>query len=282
MGIIFALTYAIIVSIGKIVLKRSFADLNSSSAFFIETIFGILIWIPTSFALGAKPSEILSILPIAFISAILSEAYIFYIYTKGDISVIGTIFPSYSIFTIIFATVFLNEGLSYPQLIAISATILGVIIISFSKTSADKIERNFAPAIWALSGALAVGISDTLSKGQINETSAYSFLVALAICQIPVSLGFLTLEKTKIPFREIIFTKKYKYSVISAFLIAVAQLFFWLAFEGTLASIASPITSTNTAFTAIFAFFILKERITISRVLGIFLVILGIIIISLI
>lgn len=74
--------------------------------------------------------------------------------------------------------------------------------------------------------------------------------------------------------------KRYKLLIVSAFLIALAQLFFWLSFEGVKASVASPITSTNAMFTALLAFIFLKEEVNLKKAMGILLVLTGIIIIS--
>ncbi|GAB4283883.1 MAG: DMT family transporter [Candidatus Dojkabacteria bacterium] len=282
MGILFALIYATVVSIGKIILKKSFAEFKPSVSFFWETVFGILIWLPLGFLLGGTAEEALRVLPIALLGAILSEAYIFYIYTKGDISIIGTVFPTYSIFTIFFSALLLNESLSNLEIIAVLLTLFGIFTIVV-ETSLSKLLKSAMPVLWALSGAFAVGIGDTLAKGGINETSAYSFLIALGIAQIPVALAFLTLEKSdmKSTFGALSYLKKYKFPLIAAFLIALAQFFFWLAFEGTKASIASPLTSTNTAFTALFAYFILKEKLGLRKTLGVCLVIIGILVTSL-
>jgi transporter family protein len=281
MGILFGISYAIIVSFGKIILKKSLTDFKPSVSFFWESVFGLIIWLPTSALFGINLKDVIAIIPVVILSAILSEAYIFYIYTKGDISVIGTIFPSYSIFTILFASIILHEKLTQIELIAVALTITGILLISIPRKGI-KIIDNLSPVLWALSGAIAVGFADSVGKSAINQTSSYTFLFTLGIVQIPVALGFLYLEKEKLSDTIFAFKNlgKYKQPFISAFLIALAQLFFWLSFEGVPASIASPISSTNAMFTAILAFVLLKEDMSKIKVIGIILVISGIIGIS--
>lgn len=45
--------------------------------------------------------------------------------------------------------------------------------------------------------AIAIGLSDTLTKGIINSTSSFNFLVAIAVVQIPVALIYLLITKQK-------------------------------------------------------------------------------------
>jgi drug/metabolite transporter (DMT)-like permease len=196
MGIVFGVLYALIVSIGKVLMKKSFSDFKASESFFLESIFGVIIWLPVSLIAGIDLQNALSILPVVILGAILSEAYIFYIYTKGDLSVIGTIFPTYSIFTILFASIILNERLSSVEIFAVTITIAGILILSLPNKG-FKFTDKVKPILWALSGAIAVGFADSVGKGAINDTSAYTFLFTLGIVQIPVSIVFLILEKCK-------------------------------------------------------------------------------------
>jgi len=74
----------------------------------------------------------------------------------------------------------------------------------------------------------------------------------------------------------------HKYLIISAIFIALGQLFFWLSFEDTLASIASPITSSQVVFVVIIAWLFLKEKIETKNLIGILFVVSGVIGISII
>jgi drug/metabolite transporter (DMT)-like permease len=118
-----------------------------------------------------------------------------------------------------------------------------------------------------------------VSKSAIDETSSFTFLFTLGLVQIPVSLGFLYIEKENFKTTTLALTafQKYKLLFIAAFLIALAQLFFWLSFENTKASIASPITSTNSMFTVILTFIILKEQLDRKKLVGILFVFAGIV-----
>ena len=129
--------------------------------------------------------------------------------------------------------------------------------------------------IWPLLGALAVGISDTLSKGIIDRTSAESFLFGLALAQIPVALGYLKYEKQVIPKAKVIRTQwsTYKYAVLGSVMNVLTVLFLWLAFARAPASVASPITASYPGFVVLMAVLFLKEKVAKKDYLGFVLIV---------
>lgn len=283
MGIIFAITYAVNAGLGKVLLKKSQEDFPPSVSFFLETLFGVAIWIPYGLTTGIHLSEIVQSFHIVLLGAILSEAYIFYIYSKGDVSIIATVFSTFSIYTIIFSYLIIGERLNLTELTLIGIVIVGVIVLSLPNKK-KSFFKHISPILWATSGAIVVGFADTLGKSVVDEISAGSFLFSLAIAQIPVSLIYLKLEKQTptLLFRLKSDFSKYKFSVYSALLLGVAQLFFWLAFEFERASIASPVATSNAMFTVLFSYIILKERLNTNEYIGALLVATGVIILAVI
>lgn len=84
MGIIFGLRTAFIQGFSIVLLKRSYEDIKPSETFAIETIFGIIIWNAYTLFSRINFAKSLEIFPILVLSVVLSEAYIFYIYSKGQ------------------------------------------------------------------------------------------------------------------------------------------------------------------------------------------------------
>lgn len=281
MGILFALLYASIAGLGKVFLKKSQKDFPPSVSFFLETITGIFVWIPYGISTGIDFDEIVASFHIVLLGAILSEAYIFYIYSKGEISIIATVFSSFSIYTILFSIFLLGERLTLPELIAIGIVTSGVIFISLPNKT-KSFFTHIAPILWGTSGAIAVGFADTLGKSVVDEISAGSFLFSLAIAQIPVSLLYLKLEKQSplLIFKLKNEFSKYKFSLVSAVLIGIAQLFFWLSFEFANASIASPVATSTAMFTVFFSYIILHEKLRKVEYFGALLVSCGVILLA--
>jgi bacterial/archaeal transporter family protein len=282
MGILFALLASFSQAIGYVSLKKSYQELQPSVAFLFDAVFGLLIWIPFALIIGFDFSHLPLVLVFALVSAILSEAFVFCVFSKGEISITGTIFSSYPIYTILFSLFINNERLSLYHWLFVGLTILGVLVVSFPEKIKKSEFRKKAIILWGLAGALAVGLSDSLSKNVIDKTSAQAFLFALAFAQLPVAFIYLKLEKQ--PLSQFKYTlekfDKYKFAILGSFMTVISVLFLWLAFQDTLASIASPLTATYPGIIIILAYIFLKERIKRKDLLGLMIIIIGVLGIS--
>jgi len=282
MGIVYGLLSALFFAISFTSLKRSYKEFPPSVAFFFDMIFGLLLWIPFSLLLGFNFSHLPKVLVYAAISGILSEAFVFYVLSKGEITITGTIFASYPVYTIMFAILLLGERLKPLHWSFVFITIVGTILASLPKKITKAELRKKTYILWAIAGATAVGLSDTISKGIIDKTSAAAFLFALAIMQIPISLTYLKLENET--YKHILtFTKqldKYKHSLVGSLFNVLGLIGLWLSFEKTYASIASPLTAAYPGIMIILAVVFLKERPRKIELAGLALILLGIIGIS--
>lgn len=284
LGIFFAFLSTLGQGSAHTILKKSFLEFPPSIAFLFETIFGLLIWIPFAFITGIDWSHIGTVFFYAMISAILSEAYVFYALSKGQLSIASTLFSTYPIFTIIFSKLINQDNLDDTTLCFILIIVSGILQIAIPKKFQKQELSKKALILLPLSAALAVGISDSLSKSILDHTSTGTFLFCLAIMQIPISLGFLYLEKQKFNEIKLIFTKlpQYKFAILGSGLLVSSMICFWLAFANTLASIASTITGTHLAFVLIFAKFFLREKITSKDYAGIIIILFGLMGLSLV
>ena len=109
MGIVFAVLAAVSQSILWVALKKSYENLAPSIAFFFDMIMGLLVWIPFALVVGVDFSRMGEILVYAVVSGILSEAFVFYVFSKGEVSYTSTIFSTYPLFTIFFSVLLNHE-----------------------------------------------------------------------------------------------------------------------------------------------------------------------------
>ena len=277
LGIIIALLSAIFMTGMQILLKKSYKELDPSVAFLFDMLFGLIIWIPVGFVFGATWNCVIDCIPYAIISAILSECLVFYALSKGNLSVATVLISTYPIYTLLFSVLINDEKLNLMQVLLIVLTITGTILTAIN--SEFKFKSMKTPIIIApFITAITIGLSDTLTKGIINSTSSFNFLVAIAIVQIPVSFIYLIITKQKINLitRGLINgLKEYKYSIIGSFLNVIATGCLLVSFNYTYASIASPLTAIYTPFVLIYSFVILKERVSKINLLGIVLALVG-------
>ncbi|NTU46108.1 DMT family transporter [Candidatus Roizmanbacteria bacterium] len=280
-GIIFALLCAIFVAFSQLALRKSYQELPPSVAFLFDAIFGLLIWVPLAVSMGI--SENVSwreAIFFAVISAILSEAIVFYALSHGELAVTATVLATYPVYTVIFSRMLNNETLSLPITFFVGLAILGSIIASTPnkiKGEEFKLSKGIA---WPFIAAVCIGLSDTISKGYINKSGDFSFLFSLGFVQIPVALGYLRIEKqsfTKSIEGVVKKLKDYKFALLGGLFNIIGTGFLWLSFSFAPASIASPITGANGALTVLFSKLILKEKIVARKYVGIILAFIGVI-----
>lgn len=283
-GIIFALLCALFVAFSQITLRKSYKELAPSVAFLFDAIFGLLIWVPLAIFMGI--SQAVSwheAIFFAVVSAILSEAIVFYALSHGELAVTATVLATYPVYTIVFSRLLNNEILSIQITFFVILAILGSIVASLP----DKIKKpelKFNKGVmWPFIAAVCIGLSDTISKGYIDRSDDFSFLFSLGLVQIPVALAYLRIEKQSLAqsFNGV-FTKlkEYKFALFGGLFNIIGTGFLWLSFSYAPASIASPITGTNGVLTVLLSKFLLKEQISKRKYIGIALAFIGVIGIS--
>ncbi|MBI3984062.1 DMT family transporter [Candidatus Microgenomates bacterium] len=185
-GILLALSCAVFIAFSQIALRKSYRDFKPSVAFFFDSIFGLILWVPLALIMGiAAGVSLQEALVFAFISAILSEAIVFYALSHGELAVTATVLASYPVYTLIFSRLINHELLSAGLMAFVALTIVGSLLASFPTKLQGK-ELRIGPAIiWPFMAAVAIGLSDTISKGYINRSGDFSLLLMLGFVQIP-------------------------------------------------------------------------------------------------
>jgi transporter family protein len=287
LGIIFGLFAALFQGFSYIFMRRSLAEFPASMSFFMNAVTGILIWIPFALFTNGVWADVPTVFPYALLSAILSEALVFYALAKGDTIITGVLFATYPLFTILFAFLFLQEQLLAFAWLALALVIIGTIIVSApsKKEWLDNklLHWKFHLIVYPLVAATAVGVSDVIGKHTVDQTSAGTFLIALALAEIPVSIVFLKLQKQRASQLKTFFThyKDYKYAFLSGVLGTLTLIALWLAFEALPASVASPLTALSPIFVFVLGIFFLKERISVKNTAGLIIVTMGVLLLSL-
>lgn len=280
-GILFALLCAVFVAFSQLALRKSYQELPPSVAFLFDSIFGLLIWVPLAILMGISGGVSWGeAIFFAVVSAILSEAIVFYALSHGELAVTATVLATYPVYTVVFSRIFNNETLSLPVTFFVCMAILGSIIAS-TPNKIKKEELKLSKSIlWPFVAAVCIGLSDTISKGYINKSGDFSFLFSLGFVQIPVALAYLRIEKQSfVKSIEGVFKKlkDYKFALLGGLFNIIGTGFLWLSFSFAPASIASPITGANGALTVLFSRLILKEKIVVRKYVGIILAFIGVI-----
>ena len=205
---------------------------------------------------------------------------VFYALSHGELAVTATIITTYPVYTVIFSRILNKELLSTGIIIFVVLAIIGSIIASLpDKINRSELKLNKA-VLWPFIAAVCIGLSDTISKGYINRSEDFSFLLMLGFVQIPVALTYLRIEKEPLlnSINGVIKRfKDYKFALIGGLFNIIGTGFLWLSFSYAPASIASPITGSNGVFTVLLSRFLLKEKISKIKYLGIALAFIGVV-----
>lgn len=280
-GIVFALLCALFVGIAQVSLKKSYKVLPPSIAFLFDAAFGLIIWVPLAIFMGvASGANFWEAFMFAIVSAILSEAVVFYALSHGGLAVTATVLATYPVYTIIFSRLLNKEILSSEIALFVMLAIFGSVIASLpDKLKKSEFKLNKAIA-WPFIAAIGIGFSDAISKGYINRSADFSFLLMLGFVQIPVALAYLRLEKQSLSKSIEGVIKRfgeYKFSLLGGLFNIIGTGFLWLSFSYAPASIASPITGSSGALTVLFSRLFLKEKISRIKYFGIILAFVGVI-----
>lgn len=279
-GIVFALICALFIGFSLLFLRKSYKEFPPSVAFFFDACFGLLIWVPLAIFMGiSSGANLFEALTFAIISAILSEAIVFYALSRGELAVTATVLATYPVYTVIFSILLNKEVLSFNLALFVSMAILGSIVASLpNKFDVEDLKINKG-ILWPFFAALCIGLSDTISKGYINRSQDFSFLFMLGFVQIPVALAYLRIEKqslSKAVNGVISKLSDYKYSLLGGLFNIIGTGFLWLSFSYSPASIASPITGTSGALTVLLSRFLLREKLSMRKYVGIVLAFIGV------
>lgn len=281
LGIVLAIACAIFIALSQVYLRKSYREFKPSVAFFFDAIFGLLLWTPLAIVMGVSlganlPEAIL----FAVISAILSEAIVFYALSHGELAVTATILATYPVYTILFSTVLNGERLTPALILFVLLAIIGSVWASLPdklKKSEFRIRKEI---LWPFIAAVAIGLSDTLSKGYINRSADFSFLLMLAFVQVPVAIAYLKIEKQSVVAAvKSTFQKfaSYKFALLGGLFNIIGVGFLWLSFWFAPASIASPITGVSGALTVVLSRILLQEKIAVRKYIGIALAFTGVV-----
>lgn len=280
-GIILALTCAVFIALSQVFLRKSYREFKPSVAFFFDALFGLVIWVPlalvmgVTFGIGLKEA-----LLFAVISAVLSEAIVFFALSHGELAVTATVLGTYPVYTVIFSRIINHETLTLGLTFFVALAIIGSLWASIP----DKVNRGELKlrkeVVWPFIAAICIGLSDTLSKGYINRSGDFSLLFMLGFVQIPVAIAYLRLEKQDL-IRTLRTTvdkfNTYKYALLGGLFNIIGTGFLWLSFSYAPASIASPVTGANGALTVLLSRLLLHEKLSLRKYIGIAITFIGII-----
>jgi len=110
---VFALTAAVSWAIGQVLIKKGLASVSPLWNNIFYNFFGLLLWVPAALVLSGLKINLPSF-PILLLIFVIAACYmfVFYAFSKGEISLVGTLTAGYPVVTIVLSYLFLGERLS--------------------------------------------------------------------------------------------------------------------------------------------------------------------------
>lgn len=271
---------AFLFGLSYVFFRKWFDELDDSYAFMLNALIWIVIWVPFSVYMWVDFTSVLSRWNLwfrAFGSAILSEAFVLYALAQGKISITGTVFSVYPVFTAIISIFVNQEVLWLYQWLAILLIVLWIIIIGWSDVTWEDTKKKtllYRSIAIALLSAFFVWIADSYWKLTLETYWFSTFLFCLWLAQPIVAWLNLLIRKQSISwFSKIVFQHNYtKRLTIWSLLNIVWLIFFWYAFDLLYAWIASSLTWIYPAIMVVFAYLFLDEKVTRLQYIGIWIV----------
>lgn len=276
MWLVLSIITALCWGVSIAMVKRSYATLTPVMWIIYGAVAGALILLPYALLNGAQ----FIAWPLLPLAVIVSGSYAFFAYAfdKGKISLVATVQSTYPVFTIILASLFLHEITSLYVKGGVVLIVLGLILLSVENPKELRSIKLGSWFFWGLASAVATGIGDFLSKMLVTRYNPYTYTEAFVLGEIVIACLAACLDRKNL--KPVTRTKETMYMVVSAVMLYLGYLFFYLAFTTGLASLVTPITGLYGLVTFALAILWLKEKVTKYQIVGAVLTLFGAVIVG--
>lgn len=275
--ILFAIIAMICLGLSDFFYKRA-RDRGITAGSFLFTqafFFGMATIVFALLTEGIHASSV--ILKYALLSGILFfMAYMFFLksLSEGSVSINSVIFRLSFIITSVFAVLFLSESLSLIKITGFLFAVLAIVSFSLQK---DSRTLN-SSVIYSLLAMFLFGTGMFLWKmGAIEGASPVNYFIVQFLSFSTLAFILLKISEKKLNLgRHII-----QYAPFCGFLQAVANILILKSLETSAVTIIAPIIQLSFIVTAIMAILIIKEKLTLRKLIGLFFAVLAVVMLGL-
>jgi uncharacterized membrane protein len=202
--------------------------------------------------------------------------FLYYGFQVGTLSLVSTITAAGTIVPVLFSLYFLKEWPTVPEFIGIGFIIGGVVLVSRKNASSESEKKKGAGVMPALLSSLFFGSYVILIKMVSARTGPLlPIFIVRGMGVILIGLALIYRKETNFPPKGV-----WKYLIAIGVLDALAFLAFTVGINKALVAIVSPLSSLFTLVTVTLAHFILKEKLEIQQKWGFWMVLIGVLTLS--
>lgn len=284
-GIIFGLLSMFFYGIEKVIIKKPIDKIGPYFSLIYQQIFVSIILLAFACFIGKLSFPGKGILFLILFAAFVGFFGIYYLYKGigvGKLSIVLPIANSFPILTVLLSYYFYREKLGINQIAAIIIIFIGMLVISFrySEIRRIKLTKRIFPGVgYAFVTFLCWGLYFFLIKPVVL---ALNPITATAYLETSILLFGLLFFWGKTKGDWIMFSSKGTlfYCFLAGIGVAFGALFFNLGIKNEPVSIITPIANSSLLVSVLASRIFLKERIELNQKIAIFLILAGIILIS--
>jgi transporter family protein len=194
----------------------------------------------------------------------------------GQVSKVTPIDKSSTVLAMVLAFIFLGEGISLWTVIGMTLMIVGTFLM-IQKTKADEEESPSNRRSWIIFACLAAffaALTAILGKVGIEGVESNLGTAIRTVVVLVMAWIIVFIQKKHRDIRKIQ-RKNWNFIILSGIATGLSWMCFFYALQNGPASIVVPIDKLSIVIVVVFAFLILKERISRRAVLGLILLAIG-------
>ena len=279
--IIFAFASAVFAGLTTILAKIGLKGVDSNLATALRTIVVLgFAWLVV-FIIGSQntisgiSSYTLTFLILSGLATGASWLCYFRAVQIGQVSKVSPIDKSSTVLTMLLAFIFLGEGISFWTVVGMALMIVGTYLMIQKSSSDDETPANRRSwIIFACLAALFAALTSILGKVGIEGVESNLGTAIRTIVVLVMAWTIVLIQKKHRDVKKIE-KRNWHFIILSGIATGLSWMCFYYALQNGPASIVVPIDKLSIVVTVVFAFLILKERLSTRALLGLVLLTIG-------
>ena len=284
MGEILSVTAAILWAFAIVLFKRSGETVHPVALNTFKDVLAVILYVPTLAVAGVSliqnypASDYVLLLVSGVIGIAVGDTLLFKSLNTIGAGASALVSCLYSPFIIGLSFFWIGERLTWLQLVGVVLIISAV--LETTRTGDHEISdvrRNLFGVAWGILAVAAMAVGVVMIKPLLDEAPVLWVLQIRLIGGVAALLLFLAINPARGRILSTLLIRKSRgYTFVSSMIGGYVAMLIWLGgIKFTKASIAAALNQTNTIFVLVFAALILRERITVGRIIAILLAVTG-------
>ncbi len=280
MWILFAFGSALFAGLTAVLAKLGLSNMDSDLATAIRMIVivifsWLMVFLVGSFhTLTQITSFSLLFLILSGLSTGLSWIFYFHAIQLGDINKVIPIDKSSIIITMTFSFILLKEPIYIHSVVAMILIGSGTFLMIQKKEQTTNSPTQNKWLLYAILSALFASLTSILGKIGIEHVESHVGAAIRSLVVFIMAWLIVFMKRKQINYRSINL-KNWLYLLLSGLTTGLSWLFYYRALQDGYASIVVPIDKLSILVSILFAYFILKERLTLKAGIGLLFILIG-------